>query len=108
ILKFELAKQNSDYLTEKVQEAMRVKNEFLENMSHELRTPLNCIMGVAELLSSNKVDPKMNAELNSMILSSSKDLTRMIENMLEMSQVEFGKLEFTPAFIYLPKLIDEI
>lgn len=108
ILKFAIAKQEADYLAEKAQEAVRVKNEFLENMSHELRTPLNSIVGLAELISGDKIDSETNNELTKIILSSSKDLTNMIENMLDMSQIEFGRMEFTPAYVYLPKLIDEV
>ncbi len=108
ILKLELAKQESDYLSQKAQEAVRAKNEFLENMSHELRTPLNSIMGFAELMTSNKINPETHNELNNIILSSSKDLTKMIENMLDMSQIELEQIEFIPTDVSLPKLIDEV
>lgn len=108
ILKLEIAKQESDYLSEKAQEAVRVKNEFLENMSHELRTPLSGIASCIGLLTSNKLDHENITELNKMILSSSKDLTKMIESMLEMSELEFGQIEFSPQPTDLDKIINEV
>jgi signal transduction histidine kinase len=108
MLKLEIAKQESDYLMEKSQEAVRAKNEFLENMSHELRTPLNTIIGYTELLLDNEMSSEQNNEFTQIILSSSKKLTGMVDDLLTMSRIEFGEIRFYPTLINLPKLIADV
>ena len=82
----------------RVQEASRLKSEFLANMSHELRTPLNAIIGFAELLHDGQVTPDMPQFKDFMhdILKSGQHLLQLINDVLDLSKVEAGRLEFHP------------
>src|SRR6266542_2854315 len=89
---------------QKITEANRMKSRFLANMSHELRTPLNGIIGFSELLVDEKVGPlsaKQKEYLND-VLGSGRHLLQLINDVLDLSKVEAGRMElhpetFTPA-----------
>ena len=93
-----------------IQETNRVKSLFLANMSHELRTPLNSIIGFAELLESGAVPP--NSERHQKFLSnisrSGEHLLRLINDVLDLSKVDAGKLSFTPQPVELAKTLDDV
>lgn len=93
-----------------IQEADRLKSEFLSHMSHELRTPLNSIIGFSELLNESELGPinKEQAEALQDILKGARDLLHLINDILDISKIESGKMEFYPKEIYLPDLIKEI
>lgn len=81
--------------------ASRAKSTFLANMSHEIRTPMNAILGLTHLLLRSVSEPKFHEQL-SKILDSAKHLLGIINNILELSKIEVGKLtlenaEFSPA-----------
>jgi PAS domain S-box-containing protein len=94
----------------RIQEATRLKSEFLATMSHELRTPLNAILGFAELLRDGRIAPGApeHAEYLGDILSSGNHLLDLINDVLDLSKVEAGKLEFIPEKIEVPALIREV
>jgi PAS domain S-box-containing protein len=82
----------------RIHEASRLKGEFLANMSHELRTPLNSVIGFAELLHDGEVGaiaPKQK-EFLADILSNGRHLLQLINDVLDLSKVAAGKLEFHP------------
>jgi len=93
-----------------IQEASRLKSEFLANMSHELRTPLNAIIGFAELLHSGMVKP--DAPEHQVFLAhigtSGRHLLQLINDVLDLSKVEAGKLDFFPEPTDLAALIGEV
>jgi len=91
-------------------EASRLKSEFLANMSHELRTPLNAIIGFAELMHDGKLGPvsAQHQEFLGDILTSSRHLLQLINDVLDLSKVESGKMEFQPATIEPGKLVGEV
>jgi len=92
------------------QEANRLKSEFLANMSHELRSPLNGIIGFAELMHLEKVgavSPEHKEYLGD-ILSSSRHLLRLINDILDLAKVESGKMEFHPEKVDLNIVITEV
>ena len=93
-----------------MQEASRLKSEFLANMSHELRTPLNAIIGFAELMHRGKVGPVSaeHQEYLGDILTSSKHLLQLINDVLDLAKVESGKMEFRPEPVDLAKLAGEV
>ncbi len=74
--------------------ANRAKSEFLANMSHELRTPLNAILGFTQLLLHNPTLAKQQREYLDIIISSGEHLLELINDILEMSKIEAGKLTF--------------
>lgn len=74
--------------------ASRAKSEFLANMSHEIRTPLNSIMGYADLLGNGWVDsPEEREEMISAVHCSGKHLLTVIDDILDLSKIESGRLE---------------
>jgi len=74
--------------------ANAAKSSFLANMSHEIRTPLNAIIGFTELLSSGEIEPREQEEYYKTILTSSHHLLTLINDILDLSKVESGKMEF--------------
>jgi PAS domain S-box-containing protein len=97
-------------LEHRMQEASRLKTEFLANMSHELRTPLNAIIGFAELMHRGKVGPVSaeHEEYLGDILTSSKHLLHLINDVLDLAKIESGKMEFRPEPVELTKLAREV
>lgn len=92
------------------QEANRLKSEFLANMSHELRSPLNGIIGFSELMYLGKVGPVSpdHKEYLGDILTSSRHLLQLINDILDLAKVESGKMEFHPEKIEVGVVINEV
>ena len=87
-----------------------VNSEFMATLSHDLRTPLNAIIGFASLLHKEKVGPvsAQQKEFLGDILTSSKYLLHLINNILDLAKVESGKIEFCPKPIELKALCAEV
>jgi len=86
------------------EDANRAKSEFFANMSHEIRTPLNAILGFSEIL-LNKVDtPQYRYYLNA-ILSSGKSLLGLLNDILDLSKLEAGRLEICPEPVNLIEML---
>ena len=94
----------------RMQEANRLKSEFLANMSHELRTPLNAIIGFADLMHKGKVGPVSaeHEEYLGDILTSSRHLLQLINDVLDLAKVESGKMEFRPERIVIATIVGEV
>ncbi|WP_416896179.1 MAG: PAS domain-containing sensor histidine kinase [Minwuia sp.] len=89
--------------------ANRAKSEFLAAMSHELRTPLNAIIGFSEMMASEGLGPLGNDRYNEYahdILSSGQHLLTLINNILDLSKAEAGKLELHAQAISLTSIIE--
>ncbi len=90
--------------------ASRHKSHFLASMSHELRTPLNAIMGFSEVLldPALQISEEERSEFLVDILNSGKHLLQIINEVLDLSKVEAGKMELQPAEIFLPEVIEAV
>ena len=88
-------------------EANRSKSVFLANMSHEIRTPMNAILGFAEILESKFEDPLLNNYLDS-IKSSGKTLLQLINDILDLSKIEAGKMDIREKPVDLENVMHEI
>lgn len=91
---------------QKAEASSQLKTTFLANMGHEIRTPLNAITGFASLL-SDASDEEREGYIN-IINENSQNLTKLIENLLELSNLECGELQLSKEPIFLPALLDSI
>ena len=97
-----------EHLYEALEAASRHKSEFLANMSHELRTPLNAIIGFSEVLLERmfgEVNAKQIEYLED-ILSSGRHLLSLINEILDLSKVEAGRMELEIAVFDLPQALE--
>ena len=95
---------------DELQRASRYKSEFLANMSHELRTPLNSSLILAKLLSENR-DGNLTPEqlkFAQTIYGAGNDLLNLINDILDLSKVEAGRLELQPQFVSVHRLVDSL
>jgi signal transduction histidine kinase/CheY-like chemotaxis protein len=93
--------------TEQAHSANRAKSEFLANMSHEIRTPMNAIIGFTQIVSEMNEDEQLN-EFLEIISKSGESLLSLINDILDLSKIEAGKLAIKNEQISLRKLLDEI
>ena len=87
--------------------ANEAKSEFLANMSHEIRTPLNAVIGISELLSNTIKDKKQQNYINT-INSAGNSLLLIINDILDLSKIESGKMELNYKPIKLHAIFKEI
>jgi signal transduction histidine kinase/CheY-like chemotaxis protein len=91
--------------TVRAEQASRSKSEFLANMSHEIRTPMNGVIGMAELLSMTPLDADQR-DLSDTIRSSGQILLAILDDVLDLSKIESGRLELEHVAFDLPSAIE--
>ncbi|HUT20555.1 MAG TPA: PAS domain S-box protein [Anaerolineae bacterium] len=92
----------------RLQELDRMKSEFLANMSHELRTPLNAILGFAQLLDRSRTLSSEHRKSLQVISDSGEHLLSMINDILDMSRIEAGRVTLSPTDFDLYQMLDSI
>lgn len=89
-------------------EASRAKSDFLSAMSHDIRTPMNAIMGMTTLATAHFGDSERVWDCLSKIAISSKHLLSLINDVLDMSKIESGKVTLGSTQILLPELVEQL
>ena len=106
----EIARQELSTKAEELEQSSRYKSEFLANMSHELRTPLNSVLILARLLEENK-DRNLNSkqvDYAGIIHKSGSDLLKLINDILDLSKIEAGKVEMQIEPVSVSAMVDDL
>jgi signal transduction histidine kinase len=106
----EQARQEIEERAKQLDQANRYKSQFLANMSHELRTPLNSLLVLARLLAQNPLGnlTVKQVEYATVIHSSGSDLLRLINDILDLTKVEAGKMDINPERFALAGLVEDL
>lgn len=102
-----LLEQNLRNALNKAEESNKLKSAFLANMSHEIRTPLNAIVGFSNLLPSAESKEEIN-EYIGIIESNNSLLLQLINDILDLSKIEAGTLDFSETEFSVNALLDEV
>jgi signal transduction histidine kinase/CheY-like chemotaxis protein len=84
-----------------------LKHDFLANMSHEIRTPINSVLGICYLLQQDKLNDKQTSYIQR-LQRSGENLLGLINDILDISKIEAGKMELVPAVFSLPDVMKEV
>jgi len=103
----EESSERAEHFARDAQQATSAKSRFLANMSHEIRTPMNAIIGFTDLLSRRLEDAELSRYV-SQIQSSSRSLLTLINDILDLSKVEAGKLDIVPAPMDLRAIMNDM
>lgn len=93
---------------DKAEESDKMKTAFLANMSHEIRTPMNTIIGFSELLNIDTITPKQKREYSEIIKNKGNLLLTLIDDIIEISKFESGKLNITRTQTNLHAILNEL
>jgi len=105
----ELARMEALEAKHVAEEANRAKSDFLAVISHELRTPMNGVLGMAELIVGTKPAPSQEVSAHARtIMNSGETLLALIDDLLDYSKIEAGKMEFDPVLVNLETLVYDV
>ncbi len=92
----------------KAEQASRAKSEFLSNMSHDIRTPMNAILGMTQIAKQHTTEPEKIEDCMGKIEQASTHLLQLINEVLDMSKIESGKMELDEKPVSLRALLDNM
>ena len=92
----------------KAEESDKLKSAFLANMSHEIRTPLNGIIGFLQFIDSDVISPQLRHEYIRVINNSSRQLTKIIDDIIDVSKIEANQMTINPTVVNLNELMNEL
>ncbi|WP_417488094.1 ATP-binding protein [Maricaulis sp.] len=104
---FDLLEARVAERTRELEAANQAKSTFLANISHEIRTPLNGILGLAQVLRTTSRSKKRQDQAR-MIKESGETLTQLLNDVLDMSKIEAGKMELSPQVVDPARLIEDM
>ena len=106
---FEIRKQKDEAETQraKAEKSEQFKQQFLANMSHEIRTPMNAVMGMTKLVLGTPLEEKQKFYLEG-IRKSSDNLLHIINDILDLSKIEAGKMELEQIDFSITDLVDQV
>jgi signal transduction histidine kinase len=101
------ARQELTEIKKQLHEADKLKTEFIATVSHELRTPLNSILGFAKLLLKQKIGPLNSIQQTdlSVIYDSAQHLLSLVNDILDLSKIEAGKIRLEPKWVSVEEII---
>ena len=91
----------------KAEHATKAKSKFLASMSHEIRTPMNAIIGISQMMLQKNNLPEEIAIALEKIFNSGSSLLGIINDILDLSKIETGKMDINPIEYHLPSLIND-
>jgi len=105
--RLELEKENAEFEKNRAERSEHFKSQFLANMSHEIRTPMNAVLGMTSLTLDTKLDEKQSKYLNG-IKKSSENLLVIINDILDLSKLEAGKMELEKIPYKLSEVVEQV
>jgi signal transduction histidine kinase len=104
----DLRRRNAETLTalREAESSNKAKSQFLANMSHEVRTPLNAVLGSVEVLRQTELSANQIRYLD-LAMTSGQSLLRLVDDILDVSKIEAGKLQLEHAPFHLPSLVQD-
>ncbi len=104
----ESATAQANEMAANAERANKSKSLFLANMSHEIRTPLNAIIGFSQLMNRDKQLTRQQKDYSHSIMRAGEHLLTLINDILELSKVEAGRIRLNPTSVNLPALLNDI
>ena len=108
VKELEEAKQSAEEARLAAEKASKSKGEFLSNMSHDIRTPMNAIVGMTAIATAHMDDPQQVQNCLKKIAMSSRHLLGLINDVLDMSKIESGKMTLNEEMVSLREVMDSI
>ena len=103
----EILREQAEDLARREAGANRAKSEFLATVTHELRTPLNGVMGMVQAMANDPLDDVQRQRLE-IVRGSGQSLLQIINDVLDISKIEVGRLELSPTAFNLPQLVEDL